>query len=124
MNKAQRRGVDYLGEQEHWRRIGVKLAQMDPEAFSAFGLELSKFESRTEALKTIRCPTTVLVGAKDAPFLNPSKRMAAVIPDARLVTIPLAAHCPQYENAEVWRDSIRAHLAESTPASASGTHLL
>ncbi|MCZ6641539.1 MAG: alpha/beta hydrolase [Gammaproteobacteria bacterium] len=113
VNKAQQRGVDYLGEEEHWRRIGIKLAQMDPEAFAAFGAELSKFESRLKALKTIRCPTTVLVGAKDAPFLNPSRHMAATIRNARLVTIPLAAHCPQYENAEVWRDSIRAHLAES-----------
>lgn len=112
-NKAQQRGVDYLGEKEHWRRIGVKLGQMDPEAFSAFSAELTNFEPMLEALSAIRCPTTILVGAKDTPFVAPSRHMAATILNARLITIPLAAHCPQYENAEVWRDAIRTHLAEA-----------
>ena len=111
-NKAQQRGVDYLGEEEHWRRIGVKLAQMDCEAFSAFSAELTNNTSSLETLKEIRCPTTILVGAKDTPFIKPSNHMAAAIPGARLVTIPFAAHCPQYENAEVWRDAIRTHLTE------------
>ena len=110
-NKAQRRSVDYLGEEEHWRRIGIKLVQMDSEAFSAFSAELTNVEPMLEALSAIRCPTTILVGAKDAPFVKPSKHMAATILNARLVTIPLAGHCPQYENAEVWRDAIRTHLA-------------
>ena len=111
-NKAQQRGVDYLGEEEHWRRIAVKLAQMDPEAFSAFSAELTNNTSTLETLREIRCPTLILVGAKDVPFITPSRHMAEAIPNARLVTIPVAAHCPQYENAEAWRDAIRAHLTE------------
>ncbi len=113
-NKAQQRGVDYLGEEEHWRRIEVKLAQMDPEAFCAFSKELANLKPTLEALKTICCPTTILVGERDAPFVEPSKQMATTIPDASLVTIPFAGHCPQYENADAWRDAIRAHLSLET----------
>jgi pimeloyl-ACP methyl ester carboxylesterase len=39
--------------------------------------------------------------------------MANTIPGAELVTIPFAAHCPQYENADAWRRAIDAHLARA-----------
>ena len=107
--------VDFLGEEEHWRRIAVKLAQMDPDAFETLGATLASHEPMLDALGAIQCPTTVLVGSKDDPFVVPSKRMAERIPEAALVTIPLAAHCPQYENADAWRDAIREHLAKGAP---------
>ena len=62
-------------------------------------------------LGRIRCRTTVLVGEHDGPFVEPSAKMAKAIPGARLVTIPDAAHCPQYENAAAWRAAIDSHLA-------------
>ena len=34
-SRAQQRGVDYLGEAEHWQRISVKLSQLDPGSFVA-----------------------------------------------------------------------------------------
>lgn len=107
---AVQRGIDYLGEAEHWRRIRVKLSQMDPEAFVALGAELQNYTALTDRLSNITCPTTVMVGQKDLPFVDRSKILASAIPEARLVSIPLAGHCPQYENADAWRDAVRVHL--------------
>jgi pimeloyl-ACP methyl ester carboxylesterase len=104
------RGIDFLGEAEHWRRIEEKLGQMDPHAFVDLGAEIGDQRPLLDALPGIRCPTTVLVGADDGPFVAPSQRMTAAIPGARLVVIPDAAHCPQYENATAWRAAIEAHL--------------
>ena len=110
MSDAQARGRDFLGETEHWRRIELKLSQMDPEAWIALGDEMSKQMSLLGELASIAVPTTVIVGAYDSPFVEPSARMAAAIENARLETIPLAAHCPQYEDAPAWRRAIDAHL--------------
>ena len=108
--RIQQRGIDFLGEQEHWRRIKLKLTQMDPEAFIQLSRELQEQESVLARLPDLSIPTTVIVGAKDKPFRKPSKDMAGAIDDANLVVIPKAAHSPQYEHADVWRDAVLAHL--------------
>jgi pimeloyl-ACP methyl ester carboxylesterase len=110
------RGIDFLGEAEHWRRIEEKLGQMDPHAFVDLGAEIGDQRPLLDALPGIRCPTTVLVGADDVPFVAPSQRMTAAIPGARLVVIPDAAHCPQYENATAWRAAIEAHIVRALHA--------
>jgi pimeloyl-ACP methyl ester carboxylesterase len=107
---AAQRGIDHLGEAEHWRRIRVKLNQMDSEAFLELSAELRNYAGLTDQLPRIACPTTVVVGQRDIPFIASSKSLATEIPEARLVSIPLAGHCPQYENADAWRDAVRAHL--------------
>lgn len=107
---AVQRGIDTLGEAEHWRRIGVKLAQMDPLAFVALRDEMMQATSVGAQLKSIACPTTILVGAEDKPFIQPSKLMASQIPRAQLATIPHSAHSPQYENESDWRDAVAGHL--------------
>ena len=109
-SRAQQRGVDYLGEAEHWQRISVKLSQLDPESFVALGDEVSGQAAVTDLLSKITCPTTVLVGEQDIPFVEPSKNLASAIPNAQLVSIPYAGHSPQYENADAWREAVRAHL--------------
>ncbi len=114
MSDAQARGRDFLGEAEHWRRIELKLSQMDPEAWVALGNDMSNQKGVLADLATISVPTTIIVGEHDVPFVEPSARMTKAIPDARLVTIPLAAHCPQYENADAWRAAIDSHLARTT----------
>ncbi len=113
MNDAQARGRDYLGADEHWRRIELKLTQMDPEAWISLSEEVAQQQSLLEKIAAISAPTTVIVGEHDTPFVEPSARMAKIIPNARLETIPLAAHCPQYENAHAWRRAIDAHLARA-----------
>ena len=113
MNDAQARGRDFLGEAEHWRRIELKLSQMDPEAWVALGNDMSNQNGVLSDLAGISVPTTIIVGEHDVPFVEPSARMARTIPDAHHVTIPLAAHCPQYENADAWRAAIDSHLART-----------
>jgi pimeloyl-ACP methyl ester carboxylesterase len=109
-SRAMQRGVDYLGETEHWRRIKVKLSQLDPESFIALGQELNSYQPLTNQLAAISCPTTVVVGERDLPFVEQSNKLVAAIPNAGLATIAFAAHNPQYENADAWRDAVRAHL--------------
>lgn len=111
MGDAQKRGIDFLGSVEHWRRIELKLSQMDPEAWVALSDEITHQKSLLAELRALTLPTTIIVGEHDVPFVEPSARMAAAIPNARLETIPLAAHSPQYENADAWRRTIEAHLA-------------
>lgn len=106
------RGIDFLGEAEHWRRIEVKLNQMDPEAFVALGHALSDQPSQKSRLSEISVPTTVIAGEYDAPFVPAAREMHQRIEDSRLAIIPDAAHSPQYENADVWRDEILRHFAD------------
>ena len=105
-----KRGIDFLGEHEHWRRIRVKLEQMDPEAFAELGAELAAQEDLSSQLDQITVPTSVIVGEDDQPFIAPSRAMASAIADARLDVIDKAAHSPQYENPEAWRGAVDAHL--------------
>ena len=107
---SQQRGIDRLGEAEHWRRITVKLEQLDPEAFADLGDALADCPSLTGRLGEIGCPTSVLVGEQDAPFIAPSRTLAEGIPGAGLVIVPAAGHSPQYENEPAWRDAVRDHL--------------
>jgi 2-succinyl-6-hydroxy-2,4-cyclohexadiene-1-carboxylate synthase len=112
---AQQRGIDFLGEEEHWRRIEVKLEQMDPLAFSQLGPLLREQPPLLDRVSGIECPTTVIVGEHDTAFVEPSAVLAQRLPRARLVTIPDAAHCPQYENAEAWQQAVRKHLETHYP---------
>ena len=114
LSDAQKRGVDFLGSDEHWRRIELKLSQMDAEAWVALGDAMSKQTSLVPDLRKLGMPTTIIVGEHDVPFIEPSARMVEAIPNARLETIPLAAHSPQYENATVWRRAIDAHLLRAS----------
>ena len=107
---AVQRGIDALGETEHWARIEEKLNQMDPVAYKALAGELSGAPAVTDQLGSIRLRTTVIAGEADEPFIEPSKAMAAAISDAELRVIPDAAHSPQYENAPLWREAIDGHL--------------
>ncbi len=110
LSDAQKRGVEFLGSDEHWRRIELKLSQMDPEAWVALADDMANQKSLVPDLAALKMPTTIIVGEHDTPFVEPSARMAKAIPNARLETIPLAAHSPQYENAAVWRRAIEKHL--------------
>lgn len=107
-------GIDYLGEDEHWLRVEEKLGQMDKAAYSGLGKELGEIEDFMDSLTSISCPTTILVGQADIPFIKPSRSMAEVIHGSRLEIISGAAHCPQYENADQWRRVISAHLAHAS----------
>lgn len=102
-----------MGPDRFWARIEAKLEAMDPEAMLGFGRQLVRAESVQDRLGEIRCPTLVLVGEQDAPFREPSERMAEALPDATLEVVPDAAHSPQLESPEAWGRAIRTHLARA-----------
>lgn len=108
--RAVQRGIDFLGKDEHWRRIRQKLSQLDPIAYIDLQSALKTQRVDDATLAAITCPTTVIVGEKDVAFRKPADHLAATIPDARLSIIRHAAHSPQYENHSEWRDAVRAHL--------------
>jgi 3-oxoadipate enol-lactonase len=68
-------------------------------------------------LHRVSCPTLVIVGEQDEPFLAVSHAMAERIPDTRLVVVPDAGHSPQFENPDVWIAAMREFLASLVPAS-------
>ncbi len=94
---AVKRCIETMGPELYWTRARYKHLAMDPIAFAALGAALA-------------CPTTVIVGAEDEPFLKPSELMAERIAGAHLVVIENGAHCPQVEAPEAWIAAIDARL--------------
>ncbi|HVH05837.1 MAG TPA: alpha/beta hydrolase [Myxococcota bacterium] len=99
-----------LDPEGYWARARAKNLAMDPVAFEALGTALATTEGVTDRLGEIACPTTVIVGAEDKPFLKPSETMATRIPGARKIVIEGGAHCPQVEAPEKWIAAVDAHL--------------
>jgi len=110
---AMRRCEQEMGAERYWQRIRTKIEAMDPEAMHAWAGILADHEPAVDRLDAIRCPTLVIVGEQDRPFLEPSDTMAARIPDATLAVVPNAAHSPQMENRTAWLAAIEAHLARA-----------
>jgi pimeloyl-ACP methyl ester carboxylesterase len=107
---AMRRCEQEMGSERYWNRIRTKIEAMDPEAMHAWAAVLADHQSAIDRLVEVRCPTLVVVGEQDVPFLAPSRTMANEIADATLSVIPNAAHSPQVENPKAWIEAIRAHL--------------
>jgi pimeloyl-ACP methyl ester carboxylesterase len=68
----------------------------------AMARDLAHQPQQLPLLAGVGCPTLVIVGEQDTPFVGDSRAMAEAIPDARLVVIPDAGHSPQFENPEEW----------------------
>jgi len=108
---SMQRNIEQMGPDVFWGRVQRKLEAMDPVAWDALLSVLGGHVAAAERLGEIRCPTLVLVGAEDTPFLAPADELERGIRGARRVTIPDAAHSPQLENPGAWAAAIRAHLA-------------
>lgn len=108
---ASRRCETAMGSDVFWGRIRQKMTAMDPEAFASLGGALVEQESVLPRLGEISCPTLIIVGEEDRPFLGPADELCSGIPTAQRVTIKDAAHSPQLENPAAWFAAIRDHLA-------------
>jgi proline iminopeptidase len=78
----------------------------------AFSVNIPNYDIKDQ-LHKITCPTLVTVGRDD--WITPvasSEVIASLIPDARLVVFEKSGHSPQVEEAELWRQTVRAFLAE------------
>lgn len=91
-------------------RARAKLEAMDQAAFVTLAPLLSDHPSIAARLGEIRCPTTVLVGECDLPFLPTSEELARGIAGAELVRIPGAGHSPQKSGRAAWVAAVRAHV--------------
>ncbi len=108
---STRASIERVGADRHWQRMRAKLTAMDPVAFTTLGDAFEHWPGTQDRLAEITCPTTVLVGAEDAPFRRPAETLASGIPDAELIVIEGAAHSPQVENASAWLAAVQGHVA-------------
>lgn len=111
---AQTKGAQWV-ESDAERR----LTAMDPEAFLALLPQVFQCENLVPRLGEIRCPTTVLVGSRDTPFVQPSRTMADAIEGAQLAVVDGAYHSPQHTHPDEWRARVRAHLDRADASAAS-----
>jgi pimeloyl-ACP methyl ester carboxylesterase len=61
-------------------------------------------------LAAVRCPTLVIVGEQDEPFLRVSQETADTIPGAEIAVIEHAGHSPQFENPDAWYGALSGFL--------------
>jgi len=77
------------------------------------GLGTGALPSLWEALPGIHVPTLVLAGALDEKFVSTGERMAAALPDARLLVIPGAGHAVHLERPDAWLEAVTGFLVAS-----------
>lgn len=87
-----------------------RFARMDVEAFAALGRELGDYPSMLADLATVRCPTTVIVGADDHGLRDAAQLMREAIDGSLLAVIEGAGHSPQADQPDAWIAVVRAHL--------------
>jgi 3-oxoadipate enol-lactonase/4-carboxymuconolactone decarboxylase len=91
------------------------LLSTDPRGYAASAAALRDARA-AEVAGRIACPTTVIVGDRDiATPPAMAEALRDMIPGARLVTIPEAAHIPTLECAEPVTAALAAHLAALAP---------
>lgn len=101
---AERPGYAEMGER--------KSLESADDMFLAMTAELFEQADRLDSLRGLDVPTLVIVGEQDEAFVEPSQRMAAAIPSARLEVIADAGHSPQFENPSAWRAVLIDFLEE------------
>jgi pimeloyl-ACP methyl ester carboxylesterase len=89
---------------EEW--CDAKFLRSSPAMFSSMLRRFAETPDRLALLSEVACPTLVLVGELDAPFLEAAHAMASTIDGARLAVIPGGGHSPQLEATEHWRAAV------------------
>ena len=106
------------GYSERGRR---NIARASNAMWLAMVAELTDHPDRLEHLRELKVPTLVVVGEQDAGFLSQSRRMAEVIPEARLAVLPDAGHAPHFEAPEAWWECVTSFLDEVAARQAGGS---
>ncbi|MBM4244488.1 MAG: alpha/beta hydrolase [Deltaproteobacteria bacterium] len=104
------------GEERFRDRARAKLEALDPAAFLQLAALLSDHAPVAGRLGEIRCPTTIVVGQQDVPFLAAAEELARGIAGSTLVRIPGAGHSPQKSGRAAWLEAVRTHVARSRGA--------
>jgi 3-oxoadipate enol-lactonase len=92
--------------------VDYKWAAISGVMWGAIARDITHQPDQLALLAGVTCPTLVIVGDQDQPFLKASKTMAATIPGARLVVVPEAGHSPQFENPTVWFEAVDGFLRD------------
>jgi proline iminopeptidase len=67
-------------------------------------------------LPVLTCPTLVTVGRTDwVTPVSSAETIAALLPNAKLVVFEKSGHSPQFEEAELFQQTMRDFLAEAVP---------
>jgi proline iminopeptidase len=67
-------------------------------------------------LPSVTCPTLVTVGRADwVTPVSSSETIAALVPNSKLVIFERSGHSPQFEEAELFQQTMRDFLAEALP---------
>jgi 3-oxoadipate enol-lactonase len=103
---------------DYERYAQYKWDSLSAVMWAAMVTEIANQPNQLDALARVRCPTLVIVGEQDKPFLADSRRMADTIPGAELVVIPDAGHSPQFESPGAWQGALEGFLARLQAASA------
>jgi pimeloyl-ACP methyl ester carboxylesterase len=85
-------------------------------AYAALIHDIAHQPDQLEELRAVACPTLVIVGEQDEPFLADSHAIAATIPNAELVVIPDAGHSPQFENPDAYLVAMESFLERAKRA--------
>lgn len=88
-----------------------KWETLSPVMWATLGREIRDQPDQLAALAAVTCPTLVIVGVQDEPFMEVSRAMADTIAGAERVVIPDAGHSPQFENPEAWLATLERFLA-------------
>jgi pimeloyl-ACP methyl ester carboxylesterase len=102
----------YLNQPQIVAEMEVVMLHTDPRGIAAATRGMAQRRNFTNELKSILCPTKVIVGADDA--LTPPTEMqalAAAIPNAQFQIIPQAGHMSPLEQPTVANAAIEAFLA-------------
>jgi len=80
-------------------------------AASLRGLGTGALPSYWGSLASLRIPVLVLVGGLDRKFVQIGARMAALLPDARLIEVPGAGHAVHLERPDAWLGAVTGFLS-------------
>jgi pimeloyl-ACP methyl ester carboxylesterase len=96
---------------ERLEEAKVRLSKMSPDAFIGAWLGLVGWQGTKNRAAGISTPTLIIYGDLDGPALiEGSKRLAEMIPNARVEVIPETGHSPQQERPELFNQALRRHL--------------
>jgi 2-succinyl-6-hydroxy-2,4-cyclohexadiene-1-carboxylate synthase len=90
-------------------------------ACSLRGMGAGVMEPLWDGLSTVSFPSTFVAGQLDHGYVTSARRLAATVPDGRVVVVPRAGHPVHQERPEAFARLLDAHLAAATARSSSTT---
>lgn len=95
------------------RQRALRLANAPASLAAALrGLGTGALPSYWGSLGTLDLPVLIVVGTHDPKFVEIGRRMAAALPDARLVEVPDAGHTVHLERPDAWLDAVSGFLSD------------